>query len=43
MRERLTKAGVVVQGSTPEAFGKHMADEFARWDKVREAAGIAQQ
>jgi tripartite-type tricarboxylate transporter receptor subunit TctC len=41
--ESLTRAGVVVQGSTPEAFGKFMADEFVRWNKVREAAGIAQQ
>ena len=43
VRERLTKAGVVVQGSTADAFGKHMAAEFARWNRVREAAGIAQQ
>ena len=43
VRERLTKAGVVVQGSTAEAFGKHMAAEFARWNTVREAAGIPQQ
>ncbi len=42
-QERLTKAGVVVQGSTPEAFGKHMAEEFARWNSVREKAGIPQQ
>ena len=41
--ERLNKAGVIVQGSTPEAFGKFMADELVRWNKVREAAGIAQQ
>lgn len=41
--DRLIKAGVAVQGSTPEAFGKFMADELARWNKVREAAGIAQQ
>jgi tripartite-type tricarboxylate transporter receptor subunit TctC len=41
--ERLTKAGVIVQGSTPEAFGKFMADELARWNKVREAAGLPQQ
>jgi len=41
--ERLTKAGVAVQGSTPEAFGKFMTDELARWNKVREAAGIPQQ
>ena len=43
VREKLNKAGVTVQGSTPEAFGKFMADELARWNKVREAAGIAQQ
>jgi tripartite-type tricarboxylate transporter receptor subunit TctC len=41
--ERLIKAGVAVQGSTPEAFGKFMADELTRWNKVREAAGIAPQ
>jgi tripartite-type tricarboxylate transporter receptor subunit TctC len=43
VRERLTAAGVIVQGSTPEAFGKHLADEFARWTAVREKAGMAQQ
>jgi len=43
VRDRLTKAGVVVKGSTPEAFGKHLASEYARWNKVREAAGIPQQ
>jgi hypothetical protein len=43
VRERLTKAGADVHSSTPEAFGKHMANEFARWNKVREAAGMSQQ
>jgi len=43
VRQRLIKAGVAVQGSTPEAFGKFMADELARWDKVRAAAGIEKQ
>jgi tripartite-type tricarboxylate transporter receptor subunit TctC len=43
VRDKLIKAGVAVQGSTPDAFGKFMADELARWNKVREAAGIAQQ
>src|SRR5713226_4071233 len=43
VRERLTKAGVVVQGSTPDAFGKFMAAELVRWNAVREAAGIPQQ
>ena len=31
VQERLTKACVVVRGSTPDAFGKHMAAEVARW------------
>jgi tripartite-type tricarboxylate transporter receptor subunit TctC len=43
VRERLIKAGVTVQGSTPDEFGKFMAAELARWNKVREAAGIAPQ
>jgi len=42
VRERLTTAGVVVQGSTAEAFGRYMANEFARWKAVRVAAGIPQ-
>jgi tripartite-type tricarboxylate transporter receptor subunit TctC len=43
VRERLSKAGVVVQGSSPEAFARFMADEYDRWNKVREAAGIERQ
>jgi len=43
VQERLTKAGVVVRGSTAEAFGKFMAAEYTRWTKVRDAAGIQQQ
>jgi tripartite-type tricarboxylate transporter receptor subunit TctC len=43
IRERLTKAGVVVKSSTPEAFDKFMADEFAKWTKVRIAAGLEQR
>jgi tripartite-type tricarboxylate transporter receptor subunit TctC len=43
VRARLATAGVVVQASTPEAFGAFMAGEFNRWNKVREAAGIEQQ
>ena len=38
--DRLTKVGVIVQGSTPEAFGKLMASEYAKWDRVRETAGF---
>ena len=43
VRDKLTKAGVTVKGSTPQEFGAFMASELARWNKVREAAGIAQQ
>ena len=43
VRERLTKAGVVVKGSTPEAFDQFMADEFAKGTKVRTAAGLEQR
>jgi tripartite-type tricarboxylate transporter receptor subunit TctC len=40
VRERLTTAGVVVQGSTAAAFGTFMAGEFAKWSAVREKAGL---
>jgi tripartite-type tricarboxylate transporter receptor subunit TctC len=43
VRQRLESAGVVVQGSTPEAFGTFMAAEFTRWNAVREAAGMEQR
>ncbi len=43
VRARLTTAGVVVKGSTPEAFGQFMAAEYARWEKVRAAAGLEKQ
>jgi tripartite-type tricarboxylate transporter receptor subunit TctC len=43
VRQRLADIGVVVRGSTAAEFGAFMAEEFKRWDEVREAAGIAQQ
>ena len=43
IRERLTKAGVVVKGSTPEAFDQFMASEYAKWNKVRVAAKLEQR
>jgi tripartite-type tricarboxylate transporter receptor subunit TctC len=43
VRERLTKAGVVVKASTPEAFGQMMNDELARWEAVRVKAGLPKQ
>jgi len=43
VRDRLTKAGVVVKGSTPEEFGKMMEGELERWDAVRRKAGLEQR
>jgi len=43
VRKQLAGAGVVVQGSTPEAFGAFMSREFTRWNAVREAAGLEQR
>jgi tripartite-type tricarboxylate transporter receptor subunit TctC len=43
VRSRLVTVGVVVHGSTAQEFGQFMADEYKRWDGVREAAGIARQ
>src|SRR5471032_1365863 len=43
VKKRMAAVGVVVKGSTPDEFGKFLADEYKRWDKVREAAGIPQQ
>jgi len=40
---RLIAVGVAVRGSTASDFGSFMSDEYARWNTVREAAGIAQQ
>ena len=43
MRERLVKAGVVVKGSTPQAFAQFMVAEHKKWRAVREKAGIEQK
>jgi tripartite-type tricarboxylate transporter receptor subunit TctC len=40
VRERLTKAGVVVKSSSPEEFGKMMEGELDRWETVRAKAGL---
>ena len=40
VRERLTKAGVVVKSSTPEEFGRMMDGELDRWETVRQKAGL---
>jgi tripartite-type tricarboxylate transporter receptor subunit TctC len=43
VRDRLTKAGVVVKSSTPEEFASHLAAEHAQWTAVRDKAGLPQQ
>jgi tripartite-type tricarboxylate transporter receptor subunit TctC len=43
IRERLIKAGVLVKGSTPEAFHQFMASEHVKWSKVRDAANLEQR
>ena len=43
VKNRLIAVGVLVKGSTPEAFGQFMLTEYQRWSAVREAAGIPQQ
>ena len=43
VQKRLVAVGVIVKGSTPDEFGQFMADEYKRWNAVREAAGIPQQ
>jgi len=40
VRERLTRAGVVVQSSSPDAFGRMMEGELDRWETVRQKAGL---
>ncbi len=41
--ERLTKVGVIVKGSTPEAFGALLASEYKKWSDVRDKAGLQQR
>ena len=43
VKNRLIAVGVLVKGSTPDAFGQFMLTEYQRWSAVREAAGIPQQ
>jgi len=43
IKERLTKAGVVVKGSTPDEWRRFMIAELKKWSAVREKAGIEQR
>ena len=40
VKERFVQQGIDPETSTPEAFGKLVADEYARWTKVIRASGI---
>ena len=40
VREQLSKVGAEVRVSSPQEFGKLLADEVAKWKKVRDAAGL---
>ena len=40
MREKLARAGVNAGSSTPQALGKYLRAEVAKWAKVVKAAGI---
>lgn len=43
VKKRMAAVGVIVKGGTADEFGKFLADEYKRWDKVREGAKISQQ
>jgi tripartite-type tricarboxylate transporter receptor subunit TctC len=40
MKQRLAEQGAEAVGSSPEAFGKLIREEVARWTEVVNAAGI---
>jgi tripartite-type tricarboxylate transporter receptor subunit TctC len=40
IREKLAKVGATVHVTTPAEFGKHLADEVAKWKSVRDKAGL---
>jgi tripartite-type tricarboxylate transporter receptor subunit TctC len=43
VKKRMAAVGVIVKGGTADEFGKFLADEYKRWDKVREGAKISPQ
>ena len=43
IRERLSKTGVIVKSSTPEAWHQFMVAEYKKWSTVREKAGLEQR
>jgi tripartite-type tricarboxylate transporter receptor subunit TctC len=43
VKKRISDAGAIARGTTPEEFRKHLESELAKWGAVREKAGIEQQ
>jgi tripartite-type tricarboxylate transporter receptor subunit TctC len=43
VKAKLERSGVVVKSSTPEQFGAFLTDQYNKFAKTREAAGIQQQ
>jgi tripartite-type tricarboxylate transporter receptor subunit TctC len=41
--EQMAKAGATVHLTSPAEFGKHIADEVAKWQSVRDKAGLTPQ
>ena len=42
-RDRLSKTGVIVKSSTPEAWHQFMVAEYKKWTAVREKSGLEQR
>ena len=42
-RERLSKTGVIVKSSTPEAWHQFMVAEYKKWTDVRVKSGLEQR
>jgi tripartite-type tricarboxylate transporter receptor subunit TctC len=42
-RDRLSKTGVIVKSSTPEAWHQFMVSEYKKWTAVREKSGLEQR
>ena len=40
MKPKLEGMGIITVGSTPEAAGKFLNDEIAKWAKVIQVAGV---
>ena len=43
VRKQVLSLGAAVRGSTPDELKAHIASEIAKWNAVREKAGIAQE